>query len=441
MKIAFIVSHFPVLSETFILNEITGLLDRGHEVDIYAHSPMNDPAIHGDVKKYNLLERTYYMNLAGAIPRNKLVRVLGGLARVVTNLHKDPVAILNAFNVQKYGKEAASLVLLYRISPFLRNGPYDIVHSQFGPNGNLAISLKNEGAFHSKIITTFRGFDLSSYVKLKGSHIYDELFEQGDLFLCVSERFKEKLIQLGCPECKILVHRSGVDVKKFEFISREATSNGKVRLLTIARLVEKKGVQFGIRAVAKILRKYRDIEYRVAGDGPLRDNLERLIINQAVGDKVKLIGWKSQEEIVELLRQTDILITPSVTGEDGDEEGIPGVLREALARGLPVVSTQHSGIPELVQDSVSGFLVRERDVDALAEKLEYLIQHREIWPEMGKAGRSFVARHYDINLLNDRLVGIYGQLLAGEIPDPRMVRHSHHSKQTPSLLLRRGLGK
>ena len=108
------------------------------------------------------------------------------------------------------------------------------------------------------------------------------------------------------------------------------------------------------------------------------------------------------------------MLAPSVTSQNGDCEGIPVAIVEALAWGLPVLSTLHSGIPEVIQDGESGFLVPERDTEALAEKLEYLIEHPELWPEMGRKGRKYVEEHYDIDKLNDRLVEIYQRLLNGE---------------------------
>ncbi len=118
---------------------------------------------------------------------------------------------------------------------------------------------------------------------------------------------------------------------------------------------------------------------------------------------------------MELLKDTDILIAPSITGTDGEQEGIPVALMEALAQGLPVLSTQHSGIPELIQDGESGFLVREGDVDALAERLEFFLVHPEIWSKMGRAGREHVEKYYNIDTLNDRLAGLYQELLAGKL--------------------------
>jgi colanic acid/amylovoran biosynthesis glycosyltransferase len=128
-------------------------------------------------------------------------------------------------------------------------------------------------------------------------------------------------------------------------------------------------------------------------------------------EKVKLLGWKSQEEILDYLMDSDILLVPSVTSKDGDQEGIPVVLMEAMALGVNVVSNNHSGIPELVQDGVSGFLAPERDVEALAKKLQQCIENRESWPRIRKEANKVVTQNYNINNLNDQLVLIYKELL------------------------------
>ena len=411
MKIAFLVNQFPRLSETFILNQITGLIDRGHEIDIFSYKPADIIKIHPDVEKYDLLKRTYYYE---TMPKNKFLRVIKGIYPIMINFHKKPMVILRSLNVLKYGKEAASLGLLYKIIPILDKNPYDIIHCHFGPNGKLGILLKEIGAISGKCITSFHGYDMSDYIRSHGNHTYDHLFKKGDLFLPISERWKEELIRLGCSGQKIIVHRMGIDTDNFTFRARIHRKDGRVKLLTIARLVEKKGVQYGIQAVAKVLKKYPGIEYRIVGDGPLKNTLEHLVKELNINKNVTLLGWKQQEEIIELMKDADILLAPSVTGENGDQEGIPVVLMEAMAQGLPVISTYHSGIPELVQDGESGFLVPERDISALSDRLEYLIDHPEIWFEMGKAGRKHVEENFDIDKLNDRLVDLYQQLINGK---------------------------
>ncbi|MBM4065603.1 MAG: colanic acid biosynthesis glycosyltransferase WcaL [Planctomycetes bacterium] len=411
MKIAFFLNRFPMLSQTFVLNQITGLIDRGHEVDIYAIRPENNTKMHADVTQYNLLNRTHYFR---DIPSNKLLRGVTVVGLLIKNYYRKPTSLLKFLRFSSYGKISV-VKILCAIDAFPAKGVYDIIQCHFGPNGILAVILRNIGVVEGKIVTTFHGYDISSYIKKNGNDVYENLFGEGDIFLPISERWKNTLIELGCDERKIFVHRMGIDTSKFLFSPRNHRENGKVRLLTICRLVEKKGVRYAVQAVAKVLGRYPNLEYKIAGDGPLKIQLEDLIKELNIQDNVKILGWKNQEEIVELLKDTDILIAPSITGTDGEQEGIPVALMEALAQGLPVLSTQHSGIPELIQDGESGFLVREGDVDALAERLEFFLVHPEIWSKMGRAGREHAEKYYNIDTLNDRLVGLYQELLAGKV--------------------------
>jgi len=410
MKIAFIVDSFPKLSETFILNQITDLLDLGHDVEIFASPHSNEKEAHPDVEKYQLMEQVHYFN----IPKSRVKRIFKAIYLILVNFYKHPVKILKALNIFKYKKEALSLRLLYIVVPFLVKD-FNIVHCHFGPNGVLGVLLRDIGAVNGKVVTTFHGYDMSGYIVKKGTNIYNFLFEKGDVFLPISEYWKKKLIELGCEEDKIIVHRMGIDLDKFSLKLSKENKSGIVKLITVARLVKKKGIEYGVRAVAKIIKKYPNIKYSIVGDGPLRNMLEDLIIELGAKGKINLLGPKKQDEIIKLMQNSDILLAPSVTTEEGDQEGIPVVLMEAQATGLPVISTYHTGIPEVVLDGKSGFLVPERDVDALAEKLEYLIEHPEIWPDMGKAGRKFIEERYDINKLNKRLVEIYCALLTNNV--------------------------
>ena len=412
MRIAFFVTRFPSLSQTFVLNQITGLMDLGHEVDILADRAGNESKIHQDVREYNLLDRTfYYGNFFESTPKRIFPRVSKGLRWIGKYIWERPLPVLRSLNVLKYGRDAAYFRLLFRIIPFLDKGPYDIIHCHFGPCGNLGVLLKDLGAIRGKVVTTFHGYDLSSYIKQKGNRIYEKLVERGDLFLPISTLWRNELIKLGCAQEKTVVHRMGIDIGRFGFSPRKVRKDGKISILTVARLIEKKGVQYGIQAVAKVLKHYPDVEYKIAGDGPLKRDLIDLINKLKVNENVKLLGWKQRDEISELMGHADILLAPSVTDKNGDQEGIPVVLMEALALGMPVISTYHSGIPELVQDGKSGFLVDERDVDGFAEKIGYLIKHPDIWEEMGLKGRESVQRNHDINKLNDRLVELYREVL------------------------------
>ena len=408
MKIAFIVSGFPALSETFILNQITGLLDMGHDVKIFAQCKPKEKKVHSDVKKYQLMRRVHYFD----VPHNKIKRVLKAIVLIIKNFHKDPFKILKSLNVYKYGRMALSLRLLYLLIPFL-DKKFDIIHCHFGPNGIIGAYLKELG-ISSKLLTSFHGYDMSIFIRMNGNDVYQKLFLNGDLFLPVSNYWKDKLIELGCDEKKIIVHRMGINLERFTFSKRRKQSGEPIKILTVGRLVEKKGHEYTIRAIAKIVKKHKNIRYIIAGDGPLRDKLEDLVTKLEIGKYVKFLGAVEQNEILKLYQQAHIFVLSSVTASDGNKEGIPVVLMEAQATGLPVISTIHSGIPEVVLDGKSGFLVPERDVNALAERLNYLIEHPELWPEMGFAGRKFVEEKYDIKKLTQQLVEIYQNLTKGK---------------------------
>jgi colanic acid/amylovoran biosynthesis glycosyltransferase len=406
MKIAFMVGNFPALSETFILNQITGLIDRGHEVDIYAKKPRNDPSVHSDVTKYYLLERTYYLDP----PSNEIYRVIKALGLLTKNFSKKSAALPRILDLTGPHKYTASIQTFYQAVPFLNKEKYDIIQCHFGIIGMIGARLKAMGVLEGKVITAFHGLDLSMTTN-QAIKWYKELFEVGDLFLPISETWKKKLISLGCDEQKILVHRMGVDLDKFNFRDRHPIERQKIKLLTVARLIEKKGVEYGIRAVAKILKEGKNVEYNIIGDGDLREELEQLIRELNASDNIKILGWREQKGVISLMEESDLFLAPSVTAKNGDSEGIPVVLMEALAMGLPVLSTLHSGIPELVEDGKTGFLVPERDVDALAAKLRFVIENPKIWRCITENGRKFVEQNYEINKLNDRLVEIYQQIL------------------------------
>ena len=409
MRIAFLIDQFPTLSETFILQQITGLIDRGHEVDIFTDRPGNLAKTHPTVEQYQLLKHTYYT----PVPSNPLLRTFKGLKLFRKILQASPQRNFNQYQFKRsqYGEQATFLKPLYIIIPFLNRQPYDVVHCHYGRNGLRAILLKDAGVLQSKIIVSFHGNDISKYLQIHGENIYRYLFAQADLLQPISEHWQRKLINLGCRKDKITVHHMGIDCNKFIFIPPSAKPDDKIRLVSIARLVAKKGLEYGIRAVAELVKVNPNLEYQIIGDGVLKTDLQQLIAQLNVQESVKLLGWKEQQEVAQIIAQADIMLAPSITDRNGDCEGIPVSLMEAMAVGLPVVSTYHSGIPELVEDGVSGYLVAEKEVKKLAQKLGLLVENRELRLKMGIAGRKKVEQDFNIAHLNDRLVQTYQQLI------------------------------
>lgn len=429
MRIAVVVTSFPSLSQTFVLGQITGLMDRGHEVDIF--SAVSEPELggaeHADVREYGLLRRTHYQP-ALAAAGSRLKRLAATVYVLARYWWRDPAS---AWRIVRSRPESfgysSRLALLSAGAPFVGCGAYDAVLCHFGPNGRRMVRLRDAGLLRGRIATVFHGYDMSRYLLTAGAHSYDRLFGTGDLFLPVSDFWRSRLVALGCPPDRIAVHHMGIALSKFPLWPRRLEhDDGTVRLLTVARLVEKKGVEYAIRAVAAIrAATERRVEYLVIGGGPLHERLRDLVRELGVGDTVKLVGEADQAGVRTAMRRSDIFVAPSVVAEDGDMEGVPVSIMEAMACGLPVVSTRHSGIPELVHDKVTGYLVPERDVPSLARALLLLVDEPRRRRKMGMAGRGVVEHGYDVEALNDRLVELLSEMgSAAERPiaiGPRLV--------------------
>ncbi|MDJ0679231.1 MAG: glycosyltransferase [Xenococcaceae cyanobacterium MO_167.B52] len=407
IRIAFMVFEFPILSETFVLNQIAGMLERGCEVDIYAERRGDTDKVHPLVKKYALQERTYYLP---ELPENLFVRLIKGIRRIFNYALVCPLQLWRALYPFPLTDLTLSLWLLHTVIPNLKQN-YDIIHCQFGTQSYRGMAFRQVNAPTAKLITTFRGHDISSFVQQKGKNVYKQLFRYGDFFLTNCDFFRNKAISLGCPPDKIKVNRSGLNCDRFAYQPRSLPKDSFIQITTTGRLVEKKGIEYVIRAIAQLIPTHPHLSYKVIGEGHLRSHFTQLIQELKLTENVELMGWCNETEIVEILKHTHIFVAPSITATDGNQDAPINVLKEAMAIGLPVISTYHGGIPELVEDGISGFLVPERDVQALVDKLSYLIKHPEKWSAMGKAGRDSVLKNYNLTLLNDDLVKVYRTLI------------------------------
>jgi len=407
MKIAFLVGQFPALSATFILNQVTGLIDLGHEVEIFAFKDPKEGKIHPDFFRYRLAGRTHYFS----IPKNRLLRVLKAFGLLIGHLPRYRARLWPAFNVRRFGQEALNLTLFFCLVPFL-DRDFDILHCHFGTMGLYGSFLKDLGV-SAKLVTTFYGFDLSSHVREEGEDVYERLFSRGDLFLPICGCFRDKLVKLGCPKDRIAVHPVGIEIWKYPFKSRNDRPEEPVFVLGVGRLCEKKGFALGLQAIKEIGRHFPRVRYLIAGGGPLREELQALARSLQVEGKVEFLGSVDEVELLALYARAHIFLLPSMTAADGDQEGTPTVLLEAQAVGLPIVSSLHSGIPEIVRDGQSAFLVREKDMAGLVERLEYLLSHPGTWPDMGKKGREWIEEHFAIDRLAGRLEKHYLGLMEG----------------------------
>ena len=184
-----------------------------------------------------------------------------------------------------------------------------------------------------------------------------------------SASLRQAVIDLGCAAEKIEIQRTGIPLTDFPFRERSVPNSGEWRLLQAGRLIEKKGLKTTLRAFAKFRKEFPAARLTIAGEGPQLDELQSLARELQIAAAVNFVGFVSQEKLRELSYDAHIFLHPSETGRDGNQEGIPNSMLEAMASGLPVFATQHGGIPEAVENNVSGILVNERDHRALADTL------------------------------------------------------------------------
>jgi len=219
------------------------------------------------------------------------------------------------------------------------------------------------------------------------------------------------MVNLGCIKDRIVKLPLGVSCQDYHFRKRALEASEPIKIITVARLTEKKGLEYSIKAVATVAQHYPNLIYRILGDGSLREPLQQLIQELDMESKIQLLGWKTKDEVSALYDDSHIFVLSSMTAKNGDKEGQGLVLQEAQAMGLPVLATLHNGFPDSVLDSQSAFLVPERNVEALVAKLIFLIEHPEKWAAMGKIGREFVEANFEVEKLSDQLVDIYQKLL------------------------------
>lgn len=287
-----------------------------------------------------------------------------------------------------------------------------LLHAHFGQTGVHALTTARRCGL--PLVTSFYGKD----VTVRGSPtrfapaywhyaaLAPLLFRRGDRFLALSNHMRAALVAQGCPEDKVRVVPLGVDMARFRPTSRPARAG--LRVLMVGREIEKKGFDDGLRACARARALGADLEVMFLGTGaagaaPLR----------ALADALGLpVRWAEPgSPVPAAMSEADVLLVPSRTASDGDQEGTPTVICEGSGSGLPVVSTRHAGIPEQVEHEVTGLLAAERDVEGLAAHLVRLSESAELRHALGAAGRAKMLAEYSFEAHRERLQAVYAELI------------------------------
>ena len=365
MNITYILNSFPKISETFILDQITGLIDRGYNIYIIANKNPGEEKVHQDVIRYDLINKTTYLKTEF---KEDILDLTPAMIKAI--MASD---IILAHYMTWAGMVAMQIARLFRKPFAVTSHAYDIF---IDPDINKIKKIAEEAA----ALITISDFNKNYLTDLLG------------------KEYRKKINIIRC----------GVDINRFK---KNSGYNGdNITIMTCGRLVEKKGMLDTIRAFSLIADRYERVYLTIVGDGPLKNEIIQVTKNNGIDDRLKIIGQLSKNEIEQQFSKSDIFLLPSKTAKNGDREGLPVAILEAMAARLPVISTKHTGIAEAVKDNVSGFIVEEGDVESIAQKLEILIRDKDLRVKMGEKGHGIVKKHFniknEINKLEELINGI-----------------------------------
>jgi colanic acid/amylovoran biosynthesis glycosyltransferase len=348
--------------------------------------------------------RSWYLPLSETFIYEELIRLKEHRAIICTkktmNLDHFPFHPIYTF------KDESGLVKVFKKEQI------QLIHAWFGTTGVEMVSLKEK--YKIPLLTSFHGFDSpgnrKNHARYKGK--LKNLFAKGDLFTVPSEHMKNILINHGCPKGKIITHYSGINLTKFPYIERGAPAPGSpINLLSVGRLIEKKGTAYLLKAFSVLAPKYPALKLKIVGAGPLELRLHQLAKELKIEQCVQFFGALPHLQIAELMKESHLFCLPSIATKEGNVEGVPNAIKEAMASGMPVVSTYHGGIPEIVQPGVTGYLVHQRNVSRLTLALKNLIEHPEQWKRLGRAGRNVVEHKFNRELQIPELESLYSRLI------------------------------
>lgn len=396
MRIAVLAGIFPGVSTTFILDQIVCAIEAGHDVDIYGTIPSPQTVQHAEVERHRIAERTRYMGFQHRSPHRWLR--IGNIAATL---------LANPLSAARVAKHASSLKHLSDAAVFLPKQRYDVIHCHFGTTALRVLPALDAAVLQGPFLVTFHGQDILR----RPLPDYEALFRSNAYYTTNTHFLRKVATDLGCLPERVIKFPLGVDPQLFAVPQSRPTAP---RVLTVGRLVEMKGVEFGLRAFAQVLQQIPDARYDVCGDGPLRASLERLAQELGIAENVCFHGAAPRHHIQRLMAESSVFLLPGVVDSRGQMESQGVVLVEAQACGLPVITSKVGGVPEVVRDGDTGFLVESKDVETLKDKLIRLLTDNDLRNAMGKHARAMVEQDLDQRVLNRRLLAIYERLASGQ---------------------------
>jgi colanic acid/amylovoran biosynthesis glycosyltransferase len=296
----------------------------------------------------------------------------------------------------KFAKRTPSLVYrgeLDAMHEILERRPADVMHIYFGHTAVHLLPFIE--SWDKSCIVSFHGAD----VMLPDIPDYEikmrEMLGVVPLVLARSESLRDRLVELGCAPEKIRINRTGIPLDQFPLGERAAPADGAWIFVQACRLIPKKGLPTALQAFHKFAQKFPKAKFIIAGEGPMKNEIEKTIADYGLRNNVEMRGFLSQEELFELYLHGHVFLHPSEMTADKNQEGVPNSMLEAMSTGLPVVATLHGGIPEAVRDGETGFLVAEKDDAALFAAMCRVTESADHWMKMGRAASASVGVQFE----------------------------------------------
>jgi glycosyltransferase involved in cell wall biosynthesis len=387
-RVAYIMSRFPKLTETFILYEILALESQGTGVAVYPLLREKAEVAHPEVEAVMPRVR-FHPFLSLPILRahlHYLVRKPATYVLLLAEILRGTFRSRN-FLVGALGIYPKAVRFAYEMSA----AGIEHVHAHFATHPAVA----------ALIIHRLTGIPFSFTAHGSDLHVDRRMLDRkvdAAAFVVTVSEYNKNVITNECGEHvreKVEVVHCGVDPQVFTPRERERP-DGSIEILCVASYEEVKGHRYLVEACAKLAGRGVDFRCHLVGEGPLRAEVEDQIRKSGLTERVVVHGGLPRDKVIALLSQVDVVTLPSVLTKQGKKEGIPVALMEGMASGLPVVSSRLSGIPELVEDGVSGILAEPRDAEGLAAALETLAKDPGLRARLGAAGREKVLRDFNL---------------------------------------------
>jgi glycosyltransferase involved in cell wall biosynthesis len=388
VNLIYVVNEFPKLSESFIINEIYELNEQGHDISVFAINETKEEIGHNELQKMDI--NIHYAE-------NSSFNSLSNLFSKYI-LNKSVISETVFFEDPRY--HAYCLLLGKQIMELVNfEGDIDLIHAHFATPERLAVTYAAT-YYDIPCTVTAHAYEIFNPPSLQR---LQRVCSRFDHVIVPSEYNKRYLREEIGVETEMTVVPATTSVDKFE------PSDGCVsgRLVSIARLVEKKGYEYAIDAVAHLVDQGYDVEYHIVGTGEREESLRERVRDRGVEESVKFLGHVSDEQLESELHEAELFVLPCVIASDGDRDVAPVALKEAMAAQTACVSTFVSAIPELITDGHDGILVEPMDSEALSNALSSLLNDPSRRKKIAANGRKTVETKFDITQSVDQLVNVF----------------------------------